>query len=90
MGDIADEYEKFKAMVKDRQQDLKDAAAELGMYTDSETNERIDPFGFGLNVDMCSSETPDMYLLRKSTNSSLALTGYEYVQAYYVDKLSLG
>lgn len=90
MGDIADEYAKFKSMVADRQQDLKDAAAELGMYKDSETNERIDPFGFGLNVDMCSSETPQMYLLRKSTNASLALTGYEYVQAYYVDKLSLG
>ena len=90
MGEIADEYAKFKSMVADRQQDLKDAAAELGMYKDSETNERIDPFGFGLNVDMCSSETPQMYLLRKSTNSSLALTGYEYVQAYYVDKLSLG
>ena len=88
-SEIQDAYEQFNAMVKDRQQELKDAAKELGYYKDSETNARIDPLGFGLNVDMCGYESPEMYLLRKSTNASLALTGYEYVQAYYADKLSL-
>ena len=90
MSEIQDAYEQFNAMVKDRQQELKDAAKELGYYQDSETNARIDPLGFGLNVDMGGYESPDMYLLRKSTNASLALTGYEYVQAFYADKLSLG
>ena len=89
-SEIQDAYEQFNAMVKDRQQELKDAATELGYYKDSETNTRIDPLGFGLNVDMGGYESPDMYLLRKSTNASLALTGYEYVQAFYADKLSLG
>ena len=88
-SEIQDAYEQFNAMVKDRQQELKDAATELGYYKDSETNARIDPLGFGLNVDMSGYESPDMYLLRKSTNSSLSLTGYEYVQAFYADKLSL-
>lgn len=89
MNEIQDAYEQFNAMVKDRQQELKDAAKELGYYKDSETNARIDPLGFGLNVDMGGYESPDMYLLRKSTNASLSLTGYEYVQAFYADKLSL-
>ena len=89
-SEIQDAYEQFNAMVKDRQQELKDAAKELGYYKDSETNARIDPLGFGLNVDMGGYESPDMYLLRKSTNASLSLTGYEYVQAFYADKLSLG
>ena len=89
MSEIQDAYEQFNAMVKDRQQELKDAATELGYYKDSETNARIDPLGFGLNVDMGGYESPDMYLLRKSTNASLSLTGYEYVQAFYADKLSL-
>ena len=89
MSEIQDAYEQFNAMVKDRQQELKDAAKELGYYNDSETTARIDPLGFGLNVDMSGYESPDMYLLRKSTNASLSLTGYEYVQTYYADKLSL-